>query len=123
MNKIQITSVILGISALAIALPSPAGAAVEPTTLHLAAADKQQLSAVDLYNRGVDKLDGGDYKGAIADFDAAIRLDPNDSEAFYNRAYTRHILGQVQEAINDYTEAIRIKPQYANAYGNRGYAH
>ncbi|NES80420.1 MAG: hypothetical protein F6K10_02620 [Moorea sp. SIO2B7] len=29
--------------------------------------------AVELYNRGVDKLEAGDYQGAITDFSASIK--------------------------------------------------
>jgi len=39
-----------------------------------------------LDDRGVSLLNLDRYSGAIANFDAAIRLEPNDAYAYYNRA-------------------------------------
>jgi tetratricopeptide (TPR) repeat protein len=39
-----------------------------------------------LDDRGVSLLKLDRYSGAIAYFDAAIRLEPNDAYAYYNRA-------------------------------------
>ncbi len=36
-----------------------------------------QVSAEDFFNRGVEKFDAGDLEGAIADYNEAIRLNPN----------------------------------------------
>src|SRR6476646_3080895 len=102
----------------------PVQAQLSPSRLLLSAAPttKPQMSAVDLYNRGVDQLDAGNYQGAIDNFTQALQLNPKDADAYYNRGYARHVLGKYQEAIADYTEAIRLKPDYGDAYGNRAYA-
>jgi len=39
-------------------------------------ASSEELTAVELYNRGVDKLEQGDYAGAISDFGDALQLSP-----------------------------------------------
>ena len=66
---------------------------------------------------------------AIADFTAAIRVDPSFAEAFCNRGQlydlsSRGIDTSEEElrakAIADFTEAIRINPNYAEAYYLRG---
>ncbi len=58
---------------------------------------------------------------AIADFDRAIRLNPEYATAFNNRgiAYQNNYFDR---AIADYDEAIRINPEYATAFTNRGNA-
>ena len=57
------------------------------------------------------------------DFDAYIRLDPDDASAYFKRAYAFDELGQHDRAIEDLDEAIRIDPTYAVAYNNRGVAY
>ena len=58
----------------------------------------------------------------LLDYDAAIRLDPNDANAYLNRGYNKIQLGQHSAAILDYDAAIRLDPNDAKAYFNRGYA-
>ena len=60
---------------------------------------------------------------AIEDWDEAIRLDPQDADAYNNRGIAYHDLGEYQRAIEDYDEAIRLNPQAAYAYYNRGLAY
>ena len=52
----------------------------------------------------------------------AIRLKPDDAEAYNNRGNAKFDLGDKQGAIADYNQAIRLKPDYALAYFNRGVA-
>ena len=63
-----------------------------------------------------------DNKGALADYDKAIRLNPNDAEAYLNRGMAYNKIGQYFAAIIDYDTAIRLKPDYAMAYYKRGVA-
>jgi Tfp pilus assembly protein PilF len=70
--------------------------------------------------RGVMRDSKGDLSGAIADFDSALRLNPESAEAFANRGYTRENLADLAGAVDDFSEAIRLKPEYAGVYGNRG---
>ena len=64
----------------------------------------------------------GQYAAAIADFDTAIRLKPDDAAAYYNRGVVKGKLRQYIAAIADFDTAIRLKPDDAAAYYNRGYA-
>ena len=78
--------------------------------------------APSFFNRGVAKGDLGDHKGAIADYDEAIRLKPDYASAFNNRGNAKGKLGDHQGAIADFDEAIRLKPDFAEAFNNRGNA-
>ena len=82
----------------------------------------QSISAETYLDRGNDKYESGDYKGAIADYTQAIRLKPNYAEAYYKRGIAKDDLGQYLAAIADYDTAIRLKADYAVTYLNRGTA-
>jgi tetratricopeptide (TPR) repeat protein len=75
------------------------------------------------YNRGIAYAKKSQYDRAIADFNQAIRLDPDSIFALNNRgaAYARK--GQLDDAIADFNEAIRIDASYAITYNNRGIAY
>lgn len=57
---------------------------------------------------------------ALADYEAAIRLDATDPLTFYNRANVLFDLGRLREAERDYGRAIEINDTFALAYFNRG---
>ena len=65
----------------------------------------------------------GHLEKAIGQYDQAIRLNPQDAEAYINRGNAYAALGQLERAIQDFDEAIRLNPQYAEAYNNRGNAY
>ena len=73
-------------------------------------------------NRGIAYYELGDNQRAIADFNEALRINPNDALAYYDRGIVRVRLGEFQGAIADYSEALRINPNSAAAYQNRGVA-
>ncbi|MBP5975272.1 tetratricopeptide repeat protein [Brasilonema sp. CT11] len=81
-----------------------------------------QPKADDFFIQAGDKYTKGDFKGAIADYNQALRINPNLADAYYNRGLARDELGDKQAAIADYNQALRINPNYANAYYNRGVA-
>jgi len=82
-----------------------------------------QLTAMDYYNRGVTKMLSGDYQGAIADFNEAIKLNPDLAEAYYIRGLTKGKSGDYQGAIADYNQAIKLNPDDALAYYNKACAY
>jgi tetratricopeptide (TPR) repeat protein len=87
---------------------------VSPTT---------EMSAKNFYDRGLDKSNKKDYKGAIEDFNEVLRLDPNFTIAYYNRGYARSELKDYKGAIEDYNQYIRVNPNDADGYVNRGWAY
>jgi serine/threonine protein kinase/Tfp pilus assembly protein PilF len=63
------------------------------------------------------------WPGAIADTTDAIRLDPNNAEAYEVRACAEQRSGVFRRAIDDATEAIRLDAKLKNAYLHRGAAY
>ena len=77
----------------------------------------------DIYNdRGLARFRLADLKGAIADFSFAIRINANDSRAYYNRGCACQRHGDDRGAIHDFTQSLRFNPANAEAYVNRGIA-
>ena len=62
----------------------------------------------------------GNLKEAIADFDTAIKLNPNFYQAYANRALVERRLERDDLALADYNRAIQINPNYDVAYVGRG---
>jgi tetratricopeptide (TPR) repeat protein len=63
------------------------------------------------------------YGRAIADFTQAIRLDPNNANAYTERGAAYADKGDSDRAIADFTQSIRLDPNDAVAYSNRGTAY
>ena len=59
------------------------------------------------------------YKLALADFDKAIELTPNDARIYARRGYAHYNFGKYPQALADYDNALRIDPACLEAYMNR----
>ncbi len=83
--------------------------------------ENYKTAHVEFYT-GLSSQKNEKHKEAIQHYDEAIRLKPDDPDAYNNRGNAKCSLGLHKEAIQDYDEAIRIKPDDATAYSNRGFA-
>jgi tetratricopeptide (TPR) repeat protein/tRNA A-37 threonylcarbamoyl transferase component Bud32 len=97
-----------------------ASSTIFPARLALA---EEPATAPDYIARGKAHFNRGEHARAIADFDAAVRLDPKNVKAYFNRGYTYRKMGAYSRAIADFDAAIRLDPGLAKAYYNRGNAH
>jgi tetratricopeptide (TPR) repeat protein len=63
----------------------------------------------------------GRLKDAIAEYEEALRLQPNYVTAHYNlgRAWSE-TPGRLKDAITQYEEALRLQPDYAPGWHNLG---
>jgi tetratricopeptide (TPR) repeat protein len=85
--------------------------------------DASPMNAQDYFKRGNEFYEKDDYDNAIADFSAAIRLDPEVAVLHNSRGMAYHFKNEYDKAIADYTAAIRLDPKFANCYYNRGCAY
>jgi tetratricopeptide (TPR) repeat protein len=76
-------------------------------------------------NRGIVKLSGGRHESAIADFDRAIQLNPNEPESYLNKGSAIiRMKGSSDVAIPLFNEALKRKTRKPElAYYARGIAH
>jgi len=85
----------------------------------LLAAQRLRTAAEAHNKRGATRYAAGDLRGAISEFDAALRLDPGLVVAHNNRGTARHELGDATGALADFDEALRLRPNSADTCGNR----
>lgn len=78
-----------------------------------------------LISRGEIYLKTNQAEMALLDFDQAIRLENNNSIAYFGRgnALTQVDPPQYKAAINAYDQAITFNPNYYQAWANRGNAY
>ena len=74
-------------------------------------------------NRGLDHLFKEEHTLAIADFSAAIALNPGDAIAYNRRGNAYIDIGEADLAIADFSQAIALDPDFAFAYYCRGNAY
>jgi lipoprotein NlpI len=75
--------------------------------------------AVAYKNRGNAYRDKGDDGHAMADYDAAIRLDPSLAAAYNNRGDVWLDRADPDRAIAQFDAALRLDPKFVLAYGGR----
>src|SRR3954470_12337956 len=62
-------------------------------------------------NRGIARGKAGDYDQAIADFDTALRINPNHVRAYATRGNASYARRDYDRAMADFGQAIRLEPK------------
>jgi Tfp pilus assembly protein PilF len=84
---------------------------------------QEPRTAKDFNERGVRSFDGGLWERALADFNAALRLDATQALYYRNRAWAFRRQGKNAEAIADFAAAVELAPRDATLYNDRGMAY
>ncbi len=79
--------------------------------------------AEPLIDRSAALFELGRAREAIADCDAALRLNPLDAPALVNRGIFRSRFGDRAGALADWNEAIRAQPSFPGGWYSRGVDH
>ena len=65
-----------------------------------------------------------DFNGAKNVFDEAVKLNPDNAQAYFGRGTSYNSLEQYELGIQDLSKAIEINPNiHSNAYNNRGWTY
>ena len=71
---------------------------------------------------GVVLLARGEPALALAELDAALRINPDDASCCNSRGSALHDLNRCEEAVASYDRALALQPAFAEALSNRGVA-
>ncbi|MDB9415743.1 tetratricopeptide repeat protein, partial [Microcystis aeruginosa] len=74
------------------------------------------------FEQGYQKYMNGDFIGAIASWDRALEIKPDNHEAWNSRGVTLNNLGRYEEALASSDKALEIKPDFYHAWYVRGFA-
>ncbi len=65
-------------------------------------------TAEDYYNKGFSKFSLKDYTGAIADFNTAIQLNPDEASNYVHRGIAKYNLQDLNGACADWRKAFEL---------------
>lgn len=87
------------------------------------AAYQQLCSTVPYWlNRGATLYTLGRHEEAIASYDKALELNPNDHAVWSNRSLVLYVIGRHEEAIASYDKVLELKPDDFYAWTGKGNA-
>ena len=78
--------------------------------------------ALVMRNQGDANANLEQYEEAIADYDQALRVQPDNMLAYIHRGLAKARMGDFEEAIIDFNQALELEPDNESAYINRGLA-
>ena len=81
------------------------------------------LRAEALLNRGIMREETGNLTDAIADYAAAIALNPEYPTLYEHRGLAQAKLGRRNAALDDLAAAIRLAPENAELHASRAMVH
>jgi tetratricopeptide (TPR) repeat protein len=75
--------------------------------------------AADFTRQGHDDQAAEQDALALAEFQAAVKANPDYWKALHNRGVSYALDGKFDEALADFGRVLKLRPQYANAWFNR----
>lgn len=69
--------------------------------------------------KGIDHRMKGDLNDAIAELNAAVKLNSAYPPSYNERGFAYYRMGKYKQAVDDFDRAIKIEPGYIDAYYNR----
>ena len=103
--------------------PTAVGGSSNGPIQHPSASDEARIRAAILIEAANALLDAGDHSAAIATYDRATALNPNNAAGYIIlRGVAKRDKGDYAGAIADYDRAIALNPNDAGFYRNRGFA-
>jgi tetratricopeptide (TPR) repeat protein len=84
---------------------------------------EKQLTDKECFQKGSSLFHQSNFTDAIVQFDKAINLNPNYTDAYLDRGASKANLGQYEGAISDYQKAEELGLKTSILYSNWGYAY
>jgi len=79
--------------------------------------------AQEYFQKGIDCFREKKYEEAIAEFEKALKIDPNLAEGYYGLGYAYCYKNQCETSLSYFQKAIELSPNYVDAYNAMGYAY
>ncbi|RDC63921.1 tetratricopeptide repeat protein [Adhaeribacter pallidiroseus] len=76
-------------------------------------------TAQEHLQNGIVKHKQQDFKGAIKEYDKALKTDRDLKDAYFNRGTCELAIKNYNSALQDFTKAIELDPKYIKAYYSR----
>jgi tetratricopeptide (TPR) repeat protein len=70
--------------------------------------------------RGLLRLNAGNYTGALSDYNEAIKLEPDNNDYYLNRGLVKERAKDFTGALADYKQVITLKPEYEKGWLSHG---
>jgi len=84
--------------------------------------ESSDKSAADIYAKGDELYDAGNFKEVVLQYNRAIKIDPENHDYYNSRGVAYFEQGKYYYAISDFINAIRFKSNYSRAYYNLAYS-
>lgn len=81
---------------------------------------EQEQRFKEFYAQGVNLVRREQYGPALASFEEAVRLKPDDPDALFNLGACHESVGDPLAAINLYRAVLKIRPDDPDCYSNLG---
>lgn len=81
------------------------------------------VKAEEHREKGNELYKGGNYPGALKEYDEGIRRDPNSCAIYSNRCATYIKLMVLDQALKDAEKCIELDPKFTKAYLRKGNVH
>jgi len=72
--------------------------------------------ALDAAREGINEYHAGNYAGAVANYDSALKLDPNNAYLLDLKGYSLFKGRRLDDAVATLLESVRADPKYAWGY-------
>lgn len=99
---------------------SALGESASAESLLSEAIEKGKNLPFPLAQRGYQRLQKNDLKGALEDYDQVVKLEPRDAENFFNRGLVKEKMKDLNGALKDFGKAIELNDQDERAWLSRG---
>ena len=84
--------------------------------------EDDEIMSLAHHNRGLAHAAQGNHDDAFADYEAAIKYDPEDYITYYVRGYLHHVREDYDIAVADYTSALERYDEDPDVYRDRATA-
>lgn len=88
--------------------------------LALTSCSNPKEKAFNAIDEGKKKFYANDFRGAIREFNKALKERPDFDQALYYRGNAFFNLRKTDSAMLDYNKCIQVSPNFADVYVNRG---